>query len=61
MWVVFWTIRADNPGVFYDSYVVVDDEPRAQMLLDEVLTRDSTYAAGMGPITNSSEHWHVDH
>lgn len=59
MWVVFWTIKSDNPGVFYDSYNVVDDEHTAQRLLEEVQERDSTYAAGMGPITNSTEHWHV--
>lgn len=61
MWVVFWTVRSDNPGVFYDSYTICDDEVTAQKLLEEVLERDSTYAAGIGPITNSSEYWHVQH
>jgi hypothetical protein len=61
MWVCFWTIRSDNPGVFYDSYTICDDEITAQKLLDEILERDNTYAAGIGPITNSSEHWHVSH
>lgn len=60
MWVVFWTVRSDNPGVFYDTWNVVDDEIRATRLLEEILERPSTYAAGIGPITNSSEHWHVN-
>lgn len=59
MWVVFWTIMSDNPGVFYDSYNIVDTEEIAEKLMNEILERDSTYAAGIGPVTNSSEHWHV--
>ncbi len=58
MWVVFWTVRSPNPGVFYDAYNIVDTEEIAQKLLDELKERDSTYAAGMGKITNSTEHWH---
>lgn len=58
MFVVFWTVRAPTPGVFYDAYNVVDDETTARRLLDEIRERDSTYAAGMGPITFSTEHWH---
>jgi hypothetical protein len=61
MFVVFWTVRSDNPGVFYDSYTICDDEETARKLLDEVTERDSTYAAGMGPIIDSTEHWHVQH
>jgi hypothetical protein len=61
MFVVFWTMKTDNPDVFYDTWNVVDDEITAQKLLDEILERDNTYAAGIGPITNSSEHWHVQH
>lgn len=59
MWVVFWTIRSPNPGVFYDSYNIADNEEVAKKLYDEILERDSTYAAGYGPITYSTEHWHV--
>ena len=61
MFVVFWTIRSDNPGVFYDSYNIVDDEETARKLMDEVLERDSTYCVGIGPILDSSEHWHASH
>ena len=59
MWVVFWTVRSDNPGVFWDAYVICDDENHARRFYDEVLERPSTYAAGYGPIQHSTEHWHV--
>ena len=59
MFVVFWTIRSPNPGVFYDSYTICDNEEHARKFFDEVLERDSTYAIGMGPITYSTELWHV--
>lgn len=59
MWVCFWTMTTDNPNVFYDSYVICDDQVQAQRFMEEVMERDSTYAAGIGPIINSTEHWHV--
>lgn len=59
MWICFWSVRSPTPGIFWDSWVICDDEVRAQMMLDEVKERDSTYCAGIGPISNSTEHWHV--
>lgn len=61
MFVVFWTMRTDDPKVFYDSFVICEDEERATAFLEEVMERDALYCAGMGPITNSTEHWHVRH
>lgn len=54
MWVVFYT------RYFEDHYRVFETETEATDWFNQLVANDPhVYCAGVGPITNSTEHWHV--
>ena len=66
MWVVFYTERRSTgepcqqwaEGVFlYDHWEVCETETEAQQRYAELLERDTTHSAGIGPITQGTDHW----
>ena len=59
MFVIFCTRYGSEPGVFHDDYMVRETEEEARAALQRLIENPTTYAAGMGPIIDSTEHWHV--
>ena len=66
MWVVFYTERRSTgepcqqwaPGVYlYDHWEVCESETEARQRWNELLDRDTTHSAGIGPITIGTDHW----
>lgn len=59
MFVIFHTTRGTEPGVFHDDYMIRETEEEARAELQRLIDNPTTYAAGMGLIIDSTEHWHV--
>ena len=66
MWGVFYTERRGTgeacqqwaEGVFlYDHWEVCETETEARQRWAELLDRDTTHSAGIGPITIGTDHW----
>ncbi len=66
MWVVFYTERRGTgepcqqwaEGVYlYDHWEVCETETEARQRYAELLERDTTHSAGIGPITTGTDHW----
>ena len=66
MWVVFYTERRSTgepcqqwaEGVYlYDHWEVCESETEARQRYAELLERDTTHSAGIGPITIGTDHW----
>ena len=54
MWVIFYTLNN-----FTDDYMIRETEAEAEAELAKLMQDENVYAAGIGPVTNSTEHWHV--
>lgn len=50
MWVVFWTMRASDPKVFHDAYVLVDTQQITLDFIAELKQRDAFCFAGCAPV-----------
>ena len=66
MWIVFYTERRSTgepcqqwaEGVYlYDHWEVCETETEAKQRYAELLERDTTHSAGIGPITTGTDHW----
>ena len=66
MWIVFYTERRGTgepcqqwaEGVYlYDHWEVCETETEARQRYTELLERDTTHSAGIGPITVGTDHW----
>jgi len=66
VWVVFYTERRGTgepcqlwaEGVYlYDQWEVCETETEAAQRYAEIIERDSTHSAGIGPITQGTDHW----
>ena len=54
MWVLFWMLDDET-----DHFRICDDQIEAETRLDHLINTTSDLScAGIGPITNSTEHWH---
>ena len=66
MYVVFYTERRGTgepcqqwaEGVYlYDHWEVCETETEARQRYTDLLERDTTHSAGIGPITTGTDHW----
>lgn len=57
---VFFTYTSPKNELL-DEYFTVDTKERAEAELAKLKLDETIYAAGIGPITDSTEHWHDHH
>jgi len=66
MWIVFYTERRGTgepchewaPNVYlYDHWEVCETETEARQRWNELMNRDTTHGAGIGPIEMGTGHW----
>ena len=66
MWVLFYTERRGTGEpcqqwakdvYLYDHWEVCETETEARQRYAELLERDTTHSAGIGPITQGTDHW----
>lgn len=60
MWVIFYTYTSPQNELL-DEYEIVEDQAAAEKRLAELKLDETIYAAGVGPIHDSTEHWHDGH